>query len=76
MDAAAIIATVISVIKTFNEVEPVLVQGWTNMQPFIKQLYSNLSGGKDITPEQEQEIYDALKVISNDLQRPIPDEEE
>ena len=71
MDLATALATVLTVIKTLAEVEPILVQGVNDLKPFAVALYEKLTGqtisDADLTALEAQ-----VDALSAELQAPMP----
>ena len=74
MDPATIIATVATVIKTAVDVGPSIIKGVEDATPFAQAIYDTLTGGT-ITQAQLDSLTAQIKVLSDQLQAPMDQED-
>lgn len=76
MDALKVIEIIAAVIKTAVDVGPSVIKAVEDARPFAQTIYNNLVKGKTITDEDLKRIEDQIKALSDQLQLPLPPEED
>lgn len=75
MDATAIINLIATVIKTAVDLTPTVIKGVEDAKPFAEAIYHALKGD-NITQDQLDQLEAKITDLSNQLQQPLPPEEE
>ena len=70
MEAAAIITTIASIIKTVVDLTPTVIKGIEDARPFAEAIFKTLKGDKEITQEELTELEARMTDLSNQLQLP------
>ena len=76
MDALTIITAIAGVIKTAVELTPTVIKTVNDAKPFAEAIYNSIIKGNEVTEDQLKELEDRLTELSNQLQLPLPPEEE
>lgn len=76
MDPLKIIEIIAAIIKTAVDVGPIAIKGVEDAKPFAQAIYNNLIKHKTITQEDLNKLEDHIKELSDQLQLPLPPEED
>ena len=68
MDTLTAIGTVITVIKTLNEIAPIALQGIDDLTMFGSALYKQFTGGQELTEEDRQLLEAKIDALSEEFQ--------
>lgn len=75
MDPLAIVTLIAGIIKTAVDLTPTIIKGVEDAKPFAEAIYHALKGD-NITKDQLIELEAKIKALSDQLQKPLPPEEE
>lgn len=75
MDATTALNLVTTVISTLVKVEPVIVQGITDLKPFASALYQKFTG-QEISADERTALEAKIDELSAEFQQPIPPEDQ
>lgn len=73
MDAAAALTLIAQAVTTFNQVEPILAQGWTDIKPFATALYTKYTGGT-ISDADLAALETQIDELNAEFMTPLPPE--
>ena len=76
MDALTIITAIAGVIKTAVELTPTVIKTVNDAKPFAEAIYNSIIKGNEVSEDQLAELEARLTELSNQLQLPLPPEEE
>ncbi len=76
MDALTIITAIAGVIKTAVELTPTIIKTVNDAKPFAEAIYNTVIKGNEVSEDQLKELEDRITQLSNQLQLPLPPEEE
>lgn len=75
METAAIITTIAAVIKAAVDLTPTVIKAVEDAKPFAEAIFNTI-GGKTITQEDLTALEAHIADLSNQLQKPLPPEDE
>lgn len=76
MDALAIINLIATVIKTAVDLTPAIIKTAEDAAPFAQAIYNSLIKGEKVTKEDLEALEARITELSNQLQKPLPPEED
>lgn len=76
MDALTIINLIAGVIKTAVDLTPTIIKTAEDAAPFAQAIYNSLIKGEKVTQEDLDALEARITDLSNQLQLPLPPEEE
>ena len=76
MEAIAIINLIAGVIKTAVELTPTIIKTVNDAKPFAEAIYNSIIKGNEVSEDQLKELEARLTELSNQLQLPLPPEEQ
>lgn len=62
------VATILEILAVIREIAPIAIQGFDDAKKFVVPLYRSLTGGAEMTPEEEAEIDAGIQAMSEELQ--------